>query len=265
VPYHLPLHRARRHDPHPPPVHRPDPRLLGSLVAYGLIETLWTRDLFADSVKPTIGAWLQDLVAMSKDLRGRKLSDVEFQAKMEALYKTVDLPSLVKLVKLDDIEKKVKLPDSGASNSGIDLKQIDGLPADVGFGRQIFGCKKGRSIVPHGHHNMCTGFVILKGKWHGKHYDRVETTDTHYLIKPTIDQEFEAGGVSTISDHKDNIHWFKAVSDTAYIFNVHVIGYDPELKGTSGRLYVDPDGEKLTGGLIKAAKMTSEECHKKYG
>ena len=25
------------------------------------------------------------------------------------------------------------------------------------------------------------------------------------------------------------------------------------------------DGEKLSGGRIKAAKMTSEECHKKYG
>jgi hypothetical protein len=31
---------------------------------------------------------------------------------------------------------------------------VTGLPAEVGFGRQIFGCKKGRSIVPHGHSNM---------------------------------------------------------------------------------------------------------------
>ena len=46
--------------------------------------------------------------------------------------------------------------------------------------------------------------------------------------------------MSTISDHKDNVHWFKAVSETAYIFNVHVIGYDPDIKGNSGRLYVDP-------------------------
>ncbi len=50
-----------------------------------------------------------------------------------------------------------------------------------------------------------------------------------------------------------------------YIFNVHVIGYDPRITDASGRLYLDPDGEKLSGGLIKAAKMTSEQCHKKYG
>ena len=240
-------------------------QVLGSLVAYGLIDTLWSRDLLADEVKPTVGAWLKDLVTMTKDLRGRKLTDTEFQAKMEALYKTVDLKALCSLVKLDDVEKKVKLPDNGASNTGIDFKAVEGLPADVGFGRQIFGCKKGRSIVPHGHLNMCTGFIILKGEWEGKHYDRVETHKEHYIIKPTIDQKFAAGGVSTISDHKDNIHWFKAVSDTAYIFNVHVIGYDPDIKGNSGRLYVDPDGEKLAGGLVKAPKLSSAACHKKYG
>lgn len=240
-------------------------QVLGSLVAYGLIETLWTRNLFADPVKPTIEAWLKDLVEMTKDLRSRKLTDREFQTKMEELYKKVDLKALITLVNLDDIEKKVKLPENGASNSGIDLKKVKGLPADVGFGRQIFGCKKGRSIVPHGHLNMCTGFIILKGKWEGKHYDRVETQKDHYIIKPTIDRVFEPGEVSTISDHKDNIHWFKAVSDTGYIFNVHVVGYDPEIKGNSGRLYLDPDGEKLQSGLVKAAKMTSEECHKKYG
>lgn len=240
-------------------------QVLGSLVAYGLIQTLWSRDLFAAEVKPTIEAWLKDLVEMSADLKGQKMTDLKFQAKMEELYKTVDLKALCSLVKLDDIEKKVKLPDNGASSSGFDLKDVKGLPAEVLFGKQVFGCKKGRSIVPHGHMNMCTGFIVLKGKWEGKHYDRVETDKDHYLIKPTIDREFEAGDLSTISDHKDNVHWFKAVSDVGFIFNVHVVGYDPSIKENSGRLYLDPEGEKVKGGLIRAAKMTSEECHKKYG
>ncbi len=239
-------------------------QILGSLVAYGLIETLWSRDLLADSVKPTIGDWLKDLVTMTNDLRGRKLTDLEFQTKMEELYKRVDLKTLTTFVKLDDIEKKSKLPDNGAASLGIDLSQVEGLP-EVRFGRQIFGCKKGRSIVPHGHSNMCTGFIVLKGEWHGRHYDRVETHAEHFIIKPTIDRAFKAGDLSTISDHKDNIHWFEAKSETAYIFNVHVTGYDPKIDGNSGRLYVDPDGEKLTGGLVKAAKMTSALCHKKYG
>ena len=238
-------------------------RLLGSVVAFGLVETLWSRDLFADAVKPTVKKWLLELVEMTRDLRGQKLTDLEFQTKMEDLYKRVDLKALCELVKLDEIEKK-KLPANGASSTGFDLAKLDGLPAKLGFGKQIFGCGKGRSIVPHGHANMCTGFIVLKGKWHGRHYDRVETAKDHYLIKPTIDREFGPGELSTISDHKDNVHWFQSVSDAGYIFNVHVSDYAEGL-GSSGRLYLDPDGEKVGGGLVKAPKMTSGACHKKYG
>jgi len=239
-------------------------RLVQSLVAFGLVEALWARDLFADPIKPTIQSWLKDLTDMTRDLRGQKLTDLEFQTKMEDLYKRVDLKALCTLIKLDELEKK-PLPPNGAANAGIDLTTVQGLPKDTGFGKQIFGCKKDRSIVPHGHANMCTGFIILKGTWRGKHYDRIETHDDHYVIKPTIDKEFGPGDLSTISDHKDNIHWFKAMSEGAYIFNVHIIGYDPTIKETSGRLYLDPDGEKLSGGRVKALKMSSADCHKKYG
>jgi hypothetical protein len=239
-------------------------RILHSAVAFGLVEFLWTRDLFAEPVKPTIDKWFLELATMSKDLKDRKLTDLEFQAKMEDLYKRVDLKALCGSIKLDEAAKK-KLPDNGAANYGFDLGKVEGLPKNLVFGKQIFGCGKGRSIVPHGHLNMCTGFIVLKGHWHGRHYDRVETHDKHYVIKPTIDRKFEPGELSTISDHKDNVHWFKSESDAAFIFNVHVIGYDPDIKGNSGRLYLDPDGEKLSGGLVKAAKMSSADCHKKYG
>jgi len=238
-------------------------RLLGSLMTFGLVETLWQRDLFADAVKPTIQKWFLELSEMVKDLKGKKLTDVEFQKKMEELYKRVDLKALCALVKLDEIAKK-KLPENGASSVGFDLTKVEGLPASIGFGKQIFGCGKGRSIVPHGHANMCTGFIVLQGKWHGRHYDKVETNKDHFLIKPTIDREFEPGELSTISDHKDNVHWFQSLSEAGYIFNVHVTDYAEGI-GSSGRLYLDPDGEKVSGGLIKAPKMTSNECHKKYG
>jgi len=65
--------------------------------------------------------------------------------------------------------------------------------------------------------------------------------------------------------HRGNVHWFKSESDAGFIFNVHVIGYDPKIKESSGRLYLDVEGEKLAGGLIKAPKMSSADCHKKYG
>jgi hypothetical protein len=240
-------------------------KLLGSLTAFGLIETLFARDLFADAVKPILQQWVVELHELGLELKDHKLKDVDFQAKLEDLYKRVDLPELVRFVDLDRLAQTVKYPDRGAASLGVDLSKVEGLPQRLVLGKQIFALQKGRSIVPHGHDNMSTGFIVLRGDFTGKHYDRVEDNDDHYLIKPTIDRSFKPGESSTVSDHKDNVHWFKAESDTGFIFNVHVMGYNPENKRPTGRVYVDPDGEKLAGGLIRAKKITSAECHRKYG
>jgi hypothetical protein len=243
-------------------IHR---QFLGSLMAYGLIETLFQRDLLADSVKPVVHKWLADLNELSRSLKDHKLKDVDFQTKMEDLYRKVDLKELCSFLELDRVRQTVKYPERGAASLGIDLSKVEGLPGRPVFGRQIFAMRQGRSVVPHGHDNMCTGFIILQGEFQGRHYDRVEDNKDHYLIRPTIDRAFKPGECSTISDHKDNVHWFKATSETGFIFNVHVMGYNPENTNTSARVYVDPEGQKVAGGLVVAKKISSAEAHKKYG
>jgi hypothetical protein len=240
-------------------------QLLASLMTYGLIETLFHRDLLADSVKPIIRNWMVDLNDLCKSLKEQKLKDIDFQTKLEELYRKVDLPELLTLLELDRISRTVKYPERGAASLGIDLGKVEGLSKRLVFGKQIFALRKDRSVVPHGHDNMCTGFIILRGDFVGRHYDRVEDHPAHYLIKPTIDRTFKPGECSTISDHKDNVHWFKATSETAFIFNIHVMGYNPESTKASRRVYIDPEGEKTPDGLIVAKKITSAEAHKKYG
>jgi hypothetical protein len=239
-------------------------RMLGSLTAFGLIETLFARDLFADDVKPVINKWMIELNDLCRSVKEQKVKDTDWQTQIESLYKTVDLPELLKLLDFDRVEKSVKYPAQGAASLGIDLSKVEGLSKIV-FGKQIFAMKKGRSVVPHGHDNMCTGFIVLRGNFVGKHYDRVEDNKDHYLIKPTLDRLFKPGECSTVSDHKDNVHWFTADTDTGFIFNLHVMNYNPENKNPTSRVYVDPEGEKTKEGLIVAKKMTSEACHKKYG
>jgi hypothetical protein len=240
-------------------------KLLGSLMTFGLVETLFTRDLFADSVKPVIQKWMVELHELCQDVKDQKIKDIDWQAKLESLSQRVDLTDLVQLLDLDRVAQSVKYPAKGAASLGIDLSKVEGLPKKVVLGKQIFALQKGRSVVPHGHDNMCTGFIVLRGNFVGKHYDRVEDNDDHYLIRPTIDRTFKPGECSTVSDHKDNVHWFQADSETGFIFNIHIMGYNPETKRPTGRVYVDPDGEKVAGGLIKAMKISSAECHKKYG
>src|SRR5947209_20237569 len=75
--------------------------LLGTLAAYGLIQTFFHQDALAESVKPVIKQWMNDLNTLSKDLKAdRKLKDTEFQTKLEELYKRVNLPELLGLLDL---------------------------------------------------------------------------------------------------------------------------------------------------------------------
>ena len=155
-------------------------------------------------------------------------------------------------------------PAKGAKSLTVDFK-VGGLPTNLVFGRQVFAMTKGRSVVPHGHNNMATGFIVLKGDFRGRHYDRVEDHKDHYIVKPTIDRTFKPGEFSTVSDHKDNVHWFTAESETGFIFNVHVNNTDPTNQHGPGRVYVDPMGEKLSGGLIKAPKVSYGRVNQLYG
>lgn len=240
-------------------------KLVGSLMTFGLVELLYSGDLFADAVKPVVHKWMVELNDLCRSVKGAEIKDTDFQTKLEELYKRVDLAELVKLVDLERITSGLKYPAKGTATLQVDLTRVSGLPSKLAFGKQIFAMNRGRSVVPHGHDNMCTGFIILRGSFVGKHFDRIEDHDDHYLIRPTIDRGFKPGECSTISDHKDNVHWFKAETEGAAIFNIHVMGYNKDNPKSSSRVYVDPDGEKSASGLIVAKKISSRQCHEKYG
>jgi hypothetical protein len=104
--------------------------------------------------------------------------------------------------------------------------------------------------------------LILKGEFQGRHYDRLEDEREHMIITPTIDRAFKPGDSSTVSDYKDNVHWFTASTDDAFIFNIHVMSVKP---GRTGRVYIDPHGEKLSGDRIRARKIEFAEANKLYG
>lgn len=238
---------------------------LRSITALALIEGLAAHRLFGKDVQPLVDAWFADLQAISKDVADHKLKDVEFQKSLESLYSRVDLPALLKTLDFDRMASGVNYPARGAVSLPPDFTHVSGLPTKLVFGRQIFAMSRGRSVIPHGHDNMATGFLVLKGDLRGRHWDRVEDHKDFYLIRPTIDRTFHVGEYSTISDHKDNVHWFTAQSEPAFIFNIHVVHTDPGNSRNPGRVYIDPLGEKVAGGLVKAPRITYGRANRLYG
>ena len=237
---------------------------LGSLLTFSLLESLFCRDAFADESKPVAAKWLAELNELGQDVKNRKLTQVEWQQQVERLMAQANLPDLMKFVEFDKLTGNLPMSDRGERAVSKRFPRVEGLPTDLVFGHQIFALKKGRSVAPHGHNNMATAFLMLKGSCHGRHYDRVEDSDDFLIIRPTIDDRFGVGTYSTISDHKDNIHWFKAESETAFIFNIHVVNLDADVS-RGGRVYVDPFGEKLSHGLVKAKTMSKKQAYDKFG
>jgi hypothetical protein len=237
---------------------------LGSLLTFSLLETILSGDALAESVKPIAAKWLAGVNRMSADLKGKKLKQTEWQQQVEQLFKKVDLAEFLTYVDFVKLTKNMKFKKRGERSFRAKFPEVEGLPTKLVFGHQMFALQKDRSVVPHGHNNMATAFLVLQGEFAGKHYDRLEDHTDHMIVKPPIDRKFKPGEYSTVSDHKDNVHWFKATTKTGYIFNIHVLNVDPENK-KNGRVYIDPDGQKLSGGRIKANKLKAADAFKKYG
>jgi hypothetical protein len=235
---------------------------LGALLTWSLLDTLFSGDAFADDVRPIASQWLAKLNAMSLDLKGKKLEQLDWQKQVEELFSKVDLPELLQFINFDKLSANVKFKERGELSLQATLPEVEGLPTKLVFGHQVFALNKGRSVVPHGHDNMATAFLILKGNFHGRHFDRLEDEKEHMIVKPTIDGSFAPGSFSTVTDLKDNVHWFTAKEDGAFIFNIHVMSVKP---GRTGRVYIDPAGEKLAGDRLRCRKINHVQAETLYG
>jgi hypothetical protein len=237
---------------------------LGALLTYSLLQTLFARDAFGDELKLLAAKWLKDINDLSNDVKGKQIKQVDWQAKVDELLGKVDLSETLKFLDFEKLTANIKFKDQGELSLRPNLPKVEGLPTSLVFGHQVFALAKDRSVVPHGHNNMATAFLILQGSFRGRHYDRLEDIGEHMIIRPTIDREFKVGEHSTVSDFKDNVHWFTATSERAFIFNIHVMNVDPEKQNT-GRVYIDPNGEKLSDNRIKARRVSAGEVYKLYG
>ena len=238
---------------------------LGSLLTFSLLELLCQHDLFADEVRPKAIRWLADVNELGNDLKGEKLEQLAWQKKIEELLPQLEMAEVLKLIDFDRLTANLNFAERGERSLRFSFPKVEGVPSELSFGKQIFALKKGRSVVPHGHNNMATAFLILKGDLRGRHWNRVKDEPGYMLIKPTIDRKFAPGECSTVSDYKDNVHWFQALSEPAFIFNLHVLDVKPGTTLPTGRVYIDPQGEAVSGGLTRARLIGYKEANQLYG
>ncbi|HEX8473240.1 MAG TPA: hypothetical protein VF666_04350 [Pyrinomonadaceae bacterium] len=239
--------------------------ILGSLLTFSLARNLCRADALGGSVKPVVHKWLVEMEDVTKGLRGAKIKPSEWQTQIEALLSRVELKDLLAAIDYEHLARTAIFPEDHESAENVDFSQVEGLPKELSFAPYFYAMKRGVAIVPHGHRNMASMHMMLKGEAHGWLFERVADETQHLLIKPTEDKVLGVGEVSTISDEKDNIHWFKALTEPVFMFNIGVFGIKAS-EGFTGRDYVDPlGGEKLKDGLIRARRLEVKEAYKIYG
>ena len=143
------------------------------MLTFSLLETIFRHDLLADEVRSSAALWVTDVNEMGRELKGEKLDQLAWQKKIEELMARVDLADLLQLIDFERLSAGVKFSERGERSLRFAFPKVEGVPSELSFGKQIFALKKDRSVVPHGHNNMATAFLILKGDLHGRHYDRI--------------------------------------------------------------------------------------------
>jgi hypothetical protein len=246
-----------------------------SLLLASLTSLALARNALARSVAPGVVAWLKDANDLALSVRGKAITQAEWQASMARLLSTVALGDLLELIDFERLVSRSPLPRVGERFTMARLPRLEGLPDETAFFKSIAGFGKGRSIPPHGHNHLVSSFLVLRGQLRGRHFDRVADDDGHATLQPTSDRIFGAGDFSTISQVHDNVHWFTSETEGAFIFDLGVIGLD--LAGSlvplptrspmnSGRIYLDVKGaQALSNGQLRAARVPESVAYKLYG
>ena len=226
------------------------------------MASLWLARIAsaAEAVRLPVRDRLRKLDELSGALAHREIGQVDWQNGVEALARGIDLAELCRLADFERVAARLPLLPKGTNAEVIQL-----LPGQR-FTPKIFAMGKGRAIIPHGHVNMVSHHLVLQGELHGWHWERVRDEPENLILRPTIDRRFKPGDSSSISDQRDNVHWFVATGDRAYTLDCIVDNLDPSRGYRFHIDFVDPDrARKQPDGTLRAPRLELDEALKRYG
>lgn len=239
--------------------------MLGSVTAFSLVKTLTAGEMLRGDVGVLAKKWLVEVEELSSGLKNRKVGQAVWQSKVEELFRRVDFKDLLRAIDYTELTKAPLFPEDHESALNLEFPNVAGLPQELTYIPMFIAFKKGCAIVPHGHRNMVSMHMMLDGRVHARHYERRGEDEGHLVVEPSLDATFQRGDLSTVSDERHNVHWFKALTGTVFMFNVAVFGLDGT-KNFTGRDYIDPLGaEKRGDGTLRARRITHTEAFKLYG
>ncbi|MEO1655295.1 MAG: hypothetical protein AAFU64_17250 [Bacteroidota bacterium] len=195
-------------------------QFLGAISGFALMESLFYTNAFAKTVRPITDHWAIRLNEFCRDLQLKSITLPQWQSQVEELYREIALEELLEFIDFKKLIKGFQYPDLGVNARMVHFPTLTGLPDKTVYYKKIIGMKKDRAIIPHGHSHMASAHLIINGEFQLRHYEKIRQEGQHLIIKPSIDKVAKLGDCSSISDEKDNVHWFVANTVTAFTFDV---------------------------------------------
>jgi hypothetical protein len=236
---------------------------LATVANFALIDSLFASNAFGNNIKSITNHWAIKLNEFCSDLRTETITTIQWQQQISELYKEIDLCEILKFIDFENLIKGFQHPELGVNTKPVKFPKLAGLPDRTAFVKKIFGMKKDRAIIPHGHSNMASAHLILNGEMHLRHYEKIKQENENLVIKPTIDKIAKIGDSSSISEEMDNVHWFVANTETAFTFDVIML--DLNNKPYEIHNLDIYEKEDLKDGTLRVPILDIEKALKKYG
>lgn len=236
---------------------------LGTVTLALLAQTLASRDLLASNRSLKLAEWVAAQNDLGVKLHDGKIGGAAWQRGVEELAAAVNLDELLRAIDFAALERDFKFTDDGGTKRVVRVPRPDGT--EMMFGTAVFGLEKRKSITPHGHRHMASAHMVLDGKLRVRNFDRVADEEKHLILRPTVDDEIARGASSSMSSERNNIHWFTALTDRAFTFDVVISDLDAG-KPLFVIDLVDPcGGTRLGSGDIRAPRIDWKTSVRLYG
>jgi len=238
--------------------------LARALIATPLLDLLLDAEALAGDAQTRAEGLRAGLARLSAELRAGELDPRGWQRASAALCADLHGSHLLRQLRVERLVER--LDDTDVRPRSLSLDPEPGLPRTAGVRDRLFTFGRGEAIVPHGHDNLVSLFIVLRGRFRARHYDRLADTPAHIVIRPTSDREVETGALTSVSEAQDNVHWFTSLSEDALLYNlsVDISARSRRPQARPGRVYLDPEGPRNADGTILAPRSDRQSLRAKY-
>jgi hypothetical protein len=215
--------------------------------------------------------WLRRLHEIGHAVRAGQMSPADWQAAMQELYRDLSPTEIVSFIDMDRLLAGLRYPEEKlGAVVRVEWPEIEAAPGGRPLTAKLFVYRKGSMTPPHVHNHAVSAHWVVRGEIRTRTFDRVEDLESAILLRPTRDETSRPGTLVTMSDARDNGHWFEGRSELAISFDIPISGIEPEKQyrhpdeDSSSQIFVDPTLAPRADGMIEAPIMKFVDSVRKF-